>query len=63
DARVPQPEIVMALDAQVVDFLNTLAPGIMDFVLGQSVPFLEGFQKGAASGRPSERPAPGAPGG
>jgi len=63
DARVPQPEIVMALDAQVVDFLNTVAPGIMDFVLGQSVPFLEGFRKGAASGRPPERPTPGPRGG
>jgi dehydrogenase/reductase SDR family member 7B len=63
DARVPQPEIVMALDAQVVDFLNTLAPGIMDFVLGQSVPFLEGFQKGAASGRPGEPPTSGPRGG
>jgi NAD(P)-dependent dehydrogenase (short-subunit alcohol dehydrogenase family) len=51
DARLPQPEIVMALDAQVVGLLNTVAPGIMDFVLGQSVPFLEGFQKGAASTR------------
>jgi NAD(P)-dependent dehydrogenase (short-subunit alcohol dehydrogenase family) len=59
DARVPQPEIVMALDAQVVGFLNTVAPGIMDFVLGQSVPFLEGFQKGAASGRPGGRKHPG----
>jgi dehydrogenase/reductase SDR family member 7B len=63
DARVPQPEIVMALDAQVVDFLNTVAPGIMDFVLGQSVPFLEGFQKGAASGRPDPPPAAGPRGG
>jgi NAD(P)-dependent dehydrogenase (short-subunit alcohol dehydrogenase family) len=63
DARVPQPEIVMALDAQVVDFLNTVAPGMMDFVLGQSVPFLEGFRKGAASGRPGERPTPGPRGG
>jgi NAD(P)-dependent dehydrogenase (short-subunit alcohol dehydrogenase family) len=63
DARVPQPEIVMALDAQVVDFLNTVAPGIMDFVLGQSVPFLEGFRKGTASGRPPERPTPGPRGG
>ena len=52
NARMPQPEIVMALDAQVVGLLNTVAPGIMDFVLGQSVPFLEGFQKGAAAGRP-----------
>ena len=63
DARVPQPEIVMALDAQVVDFLNTVAPGIMDFMLGQSVPFLEGFRKGAASGRPGEQPTPGPRGG
>jgi NAD(P)-dependent dehydrogenase (short-subunit alcohol dehydrogenase family) len=60
DARLPQPEIVMALDAQVVGLLNTVAPGIMDFVLGQSVPFLEGFQKGAASARPggTERARP-----
>ena len=63
DARVPQPEIVMALDAQVVDFLNTVAPGITDFVLGQSVPFLEGFQKGAASGRTGPPPAAGPRGG
>jgi NAD(P)-dependent dehydrogenase (short-subunit alcohol dehydrogenase family) len=63
DARVPQPEIVMALDAQVVGFLNTVAPGIMDFVLGQSVPFLEGFRKGAASGPRGQRPAPGPRGG
>jgi len=57
DARLPQPEIVMALDAQVVGLLNTVAPGLMDFVLGQSVPFLEGFQKGAASGAPPTGPA------
>lgn len=60
DARLPQPEIVMALDAQVVGLLNTVAPGLMDFVLGQSVPFLEGFQKGAAAGAPPAGPAPGA---
>ena len=59
---MPQPEIVMALDAQVVDFLNTVAPGIMDFVLGQSVPFLEGFRRAPPRGGPA-RPAPGAPGG
>jgi len=56
DARLPQPEIVMALDAQVVGLLNTVAPGLMDFVLGQSVPFLEGFQKGAATGAPTAGP-------
>ena len=60
DARLPQPEIVMALDAQVVGLLNTVAPGLMDFVLGQSVPFLEGFQKGATAGAPPAGPAPGA---
>jgi len=58
DARLPQPEIVMALDAQVVGLLNTVAPGLMDFVLGQSVPFLEGFQKGAAAGASPAGPAP-----
>lgn len=49
DARLPQPEIVLALDAQVIGVLNTVAPGLMDFVLGQSLPFLEGFQKGSAA--------------
>jgi NAD(P)-dependent dehydrogenase (short-subunit alcohol dehydrogenase family) len=48
DARFPQPEIVMALDAQVLNFFNTLAPGMMDFVLGQSLPFLEGLRRAAA---------------
>jgi NAD(P)-dependent dehydrogenase (short-subunit alcohol dehydrogenase family) len=57
DARLPQPEIVMALDAQVVGLLNTVAPGLMDFVLGQSVPFLEGFRKGAATGASPAGPA------
>jgi NAD(P)-dependent dehydrogenase (short-subunit alcohol dehydrogenase family) len=53
DARLPQPEIVLALDAQVIGALNTVAPGLMDFVLGQSLPFLEGFQKGAAAAQPA----------
>ncbi len=55
DARFPQPEIVMALDAQVVSFFNTLAPGLMDFVLGQGMPFMEGLRRGAAR----RAPAPG----
>jgi hypothetical protein len=29
---------------------NTLAPGILDLVLGQSVQFLEGLRKGASRG-------------
>lgn len=45
DARFPQPEIVMALDAQAINFFNTLMPGVMDFFLGQSVPFLEGLRR------------------
>jgi NAD(P)-dependent dehydrogenase (short-subunit alcohol dehydrogenase family) len=44
DARFPQPEIVMSLDAQAINFFNTLAPGMMDFLLGQSLPFLEGLR-------------------
>jgi len=48
DAAFPQPEIVMALDAQVLNFFNKLAPGMMDLILGQSLPFLEGL-RGAAS--------------
>jgi NAD(P)-dependent dehydrogenase (short-subunit alcohol dehydrogenase family) len=48
DARFPQPEIVMSLDAQAVSFLNTLAPGLMDLFLGQSAPFIEGLRETAA---------------
>lgn len=52
DARYPQPEIVLSLDAQAINLFNTLAPGLMDFVLGQSLPFMEGLRaatQGAAS--------------
>jgi NAD(P)-dependent dehydrogenase (short-subunit alcohol dehydrogenase family) len=48
-ARFPQPEVVMALDAQAINFFNTLAPGLMDLALGWSVPFIEGMRRGAAS--------------
>jgi NAD(P)-dependent dehydrogenase (short-subunit alcohol dehydrogenase family) len=48
DARFPQPEIVMSLDAQAVSFLNTLAPGLLDLFLGQSAPFIEGLRGAAA---------------
>ncbi len=47
DARFPQPEIVMALDAQVLNLFNKLAPGMLDFILGQSVPFLAGLRRSA----------------
>lgn len=49
DARFPQPEIVMSLDAQAINFFNRLAPGMMDFFLGQSAPFMEGL-RGASAG-------------
>lgn len=49
DARFPQPEIVMSLDAQAVSFLNTLAPGLMDLFLGQSAPFIEGLREAATA--------------
>jgi len=52
-ARFPQPEVVMALDAQAVNFFNTLAPGLMDLALGWSVPFIEGMRRGSASQTPS----------
>jgi len=48
-ARFPQPEVVMALDAQAINFFNTLAPGLVDLALGWSVPFIEGMRRGAAS--------------
>jgi NAD(P)-dependent dehydrogenase (short-subunit alcohol dehydrogenase family) len=51
DARWPRPEIVMALDAQLIDAASTLAPGLVDLVLGQSVPFVEGFQRTAGMRR------------
>jgi NAD(P)-dependent dehydrogenase (short-subunit alcohol dehydrogenase family) len=50
DAQFPQPEIVMALDAQVLDFFNKLAPGMMDLIMGQSLPFLEGLRRGTSRG-------------
>ena len=50
DARFPQPEIVMSLDAQAINFLNTLAPGMMDFMLCQSAPFMEGLRAAASPG-------------
>jgi NAD(P)-dependent dehydrogenase (short-subunit alcohol dehydrogenase family) len=45
DARFPRPEIVMSLDAQVIDALNKVAPGVMDFFLGQSLPFIAGLRR------------------
>jgi NAD(P)-dependent dehydrogenase (short-subunit alcohol dehydrogenase family) len=52
-ARFPRREVVMALDAQAINFFNTLAPGLMDVALGWSVPFLEGMRRAGASSDPS----------
>ena len=54
DARFPQPEIVMALDAQFIDFFNRVAPGFMDVVLGQSLPFLEGLRRAIPPSAPDQ---------
>jgi short-subunit dehydrogenase len=48
-ARCPQPEIVVALDAQGLHFWNTLMPGALDFALGQGVPWLEGRHRHATA--------------
>lgn len=56
NALLPQPEIVMALDAQAINFFNTLAPGLLDLMMGQGLPFIEGFRRGAASSREPKSP-------
>lgn len=48
DARFPQPEIVMALDAQVINLFNKVAPNLMDIAIGLGVPFVEGLRRGGA---------------
>lgn len=48
DARFPQPEIVMALDAQFIDFFNRMAPGLVDTFLSQSLPFIDGLRAAGA---------------
>lgn len=52
DARFPQPEIVMALDAQVINLFNKFAPNLMDLAIGLGVPFVEGFRRNAAPKTP-----------
>ncbi|HLZ68768.1 MAG TPA: SDR family oxidoreductase [Dehalococcoidia bacterium] len=53
DARWPQPEIVLSLDAQAIDFFSTFAPRLMDWTLSAAAPFmqaLQGMQGGPAAG-------------
>jgi NAD(P)-dependent dehydrogenase (short-subunit alcohol dehydrogenase family) len=52
-ARFPQPEVVMALDAQAIDLANKLAPGLIDLALGWTVPFIEGMRRAAPSTSPN----------
>ncbi len=47
DARWPQPEIVLSLDAQAIDFFNTFAPRLMDWTLAAAAPFMQALQGGA----------------
>jgi NAD(P)-dependent dehydrogenase (short-subunit alcohol dehydrogenase family) len=63
DARFPQPEIVMALDAQAINFFNKVAPNLFDLALGWGVPFLDGLRRGApaATGATGNLYEPGTP--
>jgi len=45
-ARFPRAEVVAALDAQAINVAKTLAPALVDFALGWSVPFIEGMRRG-----------------
>ena len=68
DARFPQPEIVLALDAQAIDLFNTFAPRLLDFTMAAAAPFMEMLHgqnsaPGTGSGnifapRPGDAPRP-----
>ncbi len=45
-ARFPQAEVVAAFDAQAINLAKTVAPALVDFALGWSVPFIEGMRRG-----------------
>jgi NAD(P)-dependent dehydrogenase (short-subunit alcohol dehydrogenase family) len=49
NARFPQPEVVMALDALAINFFNKLAPGLMDYAMGLSLPFVEAMKPGKSN--------------
>src|SRR5262249_17212568 len=46
NARFPQPEVVMAMDAMAINFFNTVAPGFMDYAMGLGLPFVEAMRQG-----------------
>ncbi|HEY7295431.1 MAG TPA: SDR family oxidoreductase [Dehalococcoidia bacterium] len=52
DARWPQPEIVLSLDAQAIDFFNTFAPRLMDWTLSAAAPFMQALQSMQSGGPP-----------
>jgi NAD(P)-dependent dehydrogenase (short-subunit alcohol dehydrogenase family) len=54
DARFPQPEIIMALDALGLNALNTVAPRLLDLALGWTVPFLEGARRNQGERAPEQ---------
>ena len=49
NARFPQPEVVMALDAMAINFFNKLAPGLLDYAMGLSLPFVEAMRRGKSN--------------
>jgi NAD(P)-dependent dehydrogenase (short-subunit alcohol dehydrogenase family) len=44
-ARFPQPEVVLAMDAQFINFMNRVAPWAVDFFAGLATPFMQGTPK------------------
>ncbi len=52
DARWPQPEIMLSLDAQAIDFFNSFAPRLMDWTLAAAAPFMQALQ-GSRAARPA----------
>ena len=48
NARFPQPEVILSVDAQAINLFNILTPGLFDLALGAGVPFLEGFRRQAS---------------
>lgn len=47
-ARVPMPEVVMALDAQAIDLARKFVPGLLDLALGWTVPFIDGMRRNSS---------------
>ncbi len=50
NARWPQPEVVMALDAKMIHFFNRVAPGVVDFFLRQGATVADRGRRAPAGG-------------